>query len=28
LGPTPTGTGTITYDPTFGSFTFLELVSH
>jgi hypothetical protein len=28
LGPTPTGTGTIALDPTFGSFTLLEPVSH
>jgi len=27
-GPTPTGTGTIILDPTFGSFTLLEPVSH
>jgi hypothetical protein len=28
LGPAPTGTGTITLDPTFGHFTLLEPVSH
>jgi hypothetical protein len=28
LGPAPTGTGTITLDPTFGSFTLLESISH
>jgi hypothetical protein len=28
LGPTPTGTGTIALDPTFGSFTLLEPVSY
>jgi hypothetical protein len=28
LGPAPTGTGTIGLDPTFGSFTLLEQVSH
>jgi hypothetical protein len=28
LGPAPTGTGTIELDPTFGSFTLLEQVSH
>jgi hypothetical protein len=28
LGPAPTGTGTIALDPTFGSFTLLEPVSH
>jgi hypothetical protein len=28
LGPAPTATGTITLDPTFGSFTLLELVSY
>jgi len=27
LGRAPTGTGTITFDPTFGSFTLLKLVS-
>ncbi len=27
MGPAPTGTATITFDPTFGSFTLLELVS-
>ncbi len=27
LGPTSTGAGTIAFDPTFGSFTLLELVS-
>jgi hypothetical protein len=28
LGPAPTGTETIALDPTFGSFTLLEQVSH
>jgi len=28
LGPAPTGTGTIALDPTFGSFTLLEPISH
>jgi len=28
LGPAPTGTGTIKLDPTFGSFTLLESISH
>ncbi len=28
LGPAPTGTGTIALDPTFGSSTLIELVSH
>jgi hypothetical protein len=28
LGPAPTGTGTMAFEPTFGSFTVLELVSH
>jgi hypothetical protein len=28
LGSAPTGTGTIALDPTFGSFSLLELVSH
>jgi hypothetical protein len=28
LGPAPTGTGTMAFDPTFGSFTLLEPVSH
>jgi hypothetical protein len=28
LGPAPVGAGTITLDPTFGSFTLLKLVSH
>ncbi len=28
LGPAPTGTGTIALDPTFGSFTLLEPLSH
>jgi hypothetical protein len=28
LGLAPTGTGTIALDPTFGSFTLLEPVSH
>jgi hypothetical protein len=29
LGPAPAGTGTsIAFDPTFGSFTLLELISH
>jgi len=28
LGSSPTGTRTIALDPTFGSFTLLELVSH
>jgi hypothetical protein len=28
LGPAPSGTGTITLDPTFGSFTLLEPISH
>jgi hypothetical protein len=28
LGPAPTWTGTIALDPTFGSFTLLEPISH
>jgi len=28
LGPAPAGTGTLAFDPTFGSFTLLELISH
>jgi len=28
LGPGPTGTGTIALDPTLGSFTLLEPISH
>jgi len=28
VGPCPTGTGTIALDPSFGSFTSLELVSY
>ncbi len=28
LGPAPTGTGTIAFDTTLGSFTLLKLVSH
>jgi cytochrome c-type biogenesis protein CcmH/NrfF len=28
LGHAPTGTGTIAFDPTFGSFTLLEPISH
>ncbi len=28
LGPGPTGTGTITFNPTFGSFTLLEPISY
>jgi hypothetical protein len=28
LGPAPTGTGTIALDPTLGSFTLLEPISH